>query len=654
MGRFLLGTLELGLLAVGATALAGRLRARLVPCWRGGHAVLARVVLALGAAVVVLQLLGVVGLLRGWSLALAGVLLLVAGGRDGLRPTAREEPRRAGGPDARSAVAIGLLAGLGAVWVAGVVSVLRHGLLDVDSLAYHLPFAQEWARTHRVGPLVRVCPGTPVPYYPGNAELLHAGTLVAYGRDALGPFLNLGWLGLLVLSGWCLGARRGRSAAVAAAVVIVAGGPLIARFLPGGGMNDVAAIACVLAFTALLVEAADRGALTTGALAVVGVAAGLGIGTKLTVLPFLGAALLGLLALEGVRGRTWWTLVGAAAAPSAFWFLRDLVLTGSPVPFLAVPGLPSPSFSQFVRFHQSVLHYATDRAVLRHAYLPETYRVLGPAWVLLLALLLFGMALGLRSGRSVLAVLAGSSLVAGLVYLVTPTTAGGPEGKPLLFAVDLRYATPTALVGACLAALLWTGRGQRLVEALLVVGAAATLLAPWRLYGTHPQHRAVVVAVALVVGLTVALGVHRREGARRAVAAVAALMLLGLYPVTQRAEDRAYADSASPAPYRFVRGTSGLVVGVTGDLHLSPYAGAVLTNRVVYLGDARADGGFEDYSDCRAWRRAVAAAHPDLLVVNGFARAWVRDRAFVPQLPPTKDEALVLRLAGTPRERTCP
>jgi hypothetical protein len=652
LGRFLLGTLELGLLVLGAAAVAGRLRALLVPDWRGPHALLARLVLALGTAVVGLQLLGVAGLLRGWCLAVAGLGLLVAGGRAGLRrlPAAEAEPS----PAWRSAVALGLLAALGAVWAGGVLTVLRHGLLDDDSLTYHLPFAQEWARTHRVGPLLRVWPGTPVAYYPGNAELLHAGTLVAYGRDVLGPFLNLGWLALLALSGWCLGVRRGRTVGTTAAVVLVAGGPLIARFLPGSAMNDVAAIACVLAFAALLVEAADRGPLTARALAVAGVAAGLGFGTKLTVLPFLGAALLGMLAVRAVRGRPGLALLGAAATPSAFWYLRDLVLTGSPVPFVSVPGLPSPSFSQFERFHQSVLHYVTDRAVLRHVYLPETYRVLGPAWVLLLVLLVVGVVLGLRSRGPALAVLAGAGLVAGLVYLVTPTTAGGPEGKPVLFAVDLRYTSATALVGACLVALLWSGRGRRLVEALLVAGALATLLAPWRLFGVNDQHPAQVVAVALVVGLLVAVGAHRLVDARWAATAVAALLLVALLPVTHRAQDRAYADGRAPTPYRFFKGTSGLVVGVTGNLHLGPYAGEALGNRVAYVGRVLPGGGFEDFTDCRAWRRAVAAAHLDALVVDGFARAWVRDPAFQPELPPTAAEPLVLRPVGAPADGTCP
>jgi hypothetical protein len=93
---------------------------------------------------------------------------------------------------------------------------------------------------------------------------------------------------------------------------------------------------------------------------------------------------------------------------------------------------------------------------------------------------------------------------------------------------------------------------------------------------------------------------------------------------------------------------------VTGNLHLGPYAGEALGNRVAYVGRVLPGGGFEDFTDCRAWRRAVAAAHLDALVVDGFARAWVRDPAFQPELPPTAAEPLVLRPVGAPADGTCP
>lgn len=650
VGRFLLGTLELALLVLGVVAAARAARTRLLPDWDGPHAVLASTVLWLGMVTVALQLVAVVGLLRGWVLAVVGGLLLLRFGRPApLRSASATRTPRSW----RSVVTVTLVAGVVAGWLREVASVLSHGVLDVDSLGYHVPFALEWAQTHRVGAGVRVSPGTPVQFYPGNAELLHAATMVAYGRDVLGPYLNLGWLALLLLSAVCLGSRRNRILGVVAVALVIAGGPLIAKFLPGAAMTDMAALACVLAAAALLVETFDAAVVTAAALWTAGVATGMAVGIKLTVLPLIGALTLGLLLVRAVRGTPWFAFVGGLLVPSLFWYVRDLVLTGSPVPFLSLPGLPAPRFTLFAMFPQSVLHYLTDRHVLRSVFVPEAYQVLGPAWWLLGLLFVGGCGYALRGRLLAARVLGAAALIGGIAYLVTPTTAGGPEGHPFLYAVDLRYALPSLLLGGVLLVLLVGPRASRLLEMVLVVAVLATLFAPWRLTALNDQRPVVVAAVMLVAAVAAALPFVRVTSPVLVVGGV--LLCVAALPGFRYALDHAYHDDRSTQAIRYFRSTTALRIGITGEPGIAAFAGEQLGNRLTYLGRTTPQYGFEEFTDCRAWRRAVAAGRFDAIVVARGARLWVHDPAFtqvVPQEPAGAPQ--VLLVTGKARDSSCP
>src|SRR5918996_2301173 len=69
-GDYLVGAIELAVIATALGLGAWRLRELLLPGWNGAPARLAEVVVALSMLVVVLELVGVVGLYRpGWVLA---------------------------------------------------------------------------------------------------------------------------------------------------------------------------------------------------------------------------------------------------------------------------------------------------------------------------------------------------------------------------------------------------------------------------------------------------------------------------------------------------------------------------------------------------------------------------------------------------------
>ena len=118
------------------------------------------------------------------------------------------------------------------------------------------------------------------------------------GGDVLSPLINLGWLALAVLAAWCLGRVWNAGAAAVAATAVVATTPVMIYASAGSAGNDLAGIALLLAAAALVV----RGAASPRVAGLAGLAAGLAVGTKLTLIaPVI--ALTAVLAVAWVRER---------------------------------------------------------------------------------------------------------------------------------------------------------------------------------------------------------------------------------------------------------------------------------------------------------------------------------------------------------------
>jgi hypothetical protein len=120
--------------------------------------------------------------------------------------------------------------------------------------------------------------------------------------------------------------------------------PILVLYQPGQGYDDVVVLAFVLAAVALLVN----GALAHTPTAVAGLAAGFGLGTKLTMVAPTAALTPGVIAAapRGERRRTalFWT--APLLVVSGFWYLRNLLHVGNPLPVLDLHvgplSLPSP------------------------------------------------------------------------------------------------------------------------------------------------------------------------------------------------------------------------------------------------------------------------------------------------------------------------
>ncbi len=488
---FYFGLLQLVLVVGAVTYTAVRLRSRLLPLWTGAPGRLVEAVTAIGIVVVASELLGVFGLLRGWALVpLSLILALVAwrylaadsrGGQWGLEAASSEPPS----PQIAAQgwwLALLVTSALVAQWAAFTSYGLDAGISNFDSVWYHLPFSADMFQTGSTISFLRTETVFTNWFYPQNSELAHAVGMVLGGRDFFSVFLNLGWLALALLAAWCVGRPYGRShLTLIAAAILLSTHSLVARE-PGTAKNDIVAIALTLSAVAILLnrgaDSSDtRGRLGPGwAMAAAGLAVGLAVGTKVTALA--PAAMITFATLfsahSGTRLRSAGVWFGAGLVGGGFWYLRNLIATGNPIPQVESLGpidLPGPERLQQGRPDFTVFHYITDSEIWREYFIPGLRSGFGELWPLLLAVAVIGLVALIWRGPGRLTRTHGfAALVAIAAYLLTPLGAAGPEGSPEAFSINLRFLVPALAMALVLIPLLpWFARPR------LQVGLAALL-----------------------------------------------------------------------------------------------------------------------------------------------------------------------------------
>ena len=480
-GRILLGVVLLAaILAPQATA-AWHLQRRMAPRTLPLR-VLAAGAIALTLVLVTCELAGAVGLFQPLPLVVANLVVaaLVALGASRLGPPPSPPSGRPAGELVPRALTlgVGVLAALVAVrWLALTLSTLQLGVHDPDSRHYHLSFAAEFVRT---GSLTGAEPIWPDPihnFHPAGNEVLHALGMLAMDRDVLVPLLAVAWLAAFLLAGWSAGVRDGVRSLTLLAAVWFAAIPLLLATNAGSAVNDLPVLVCLTAAVALWRNAdGDR-----GWLAAAGLALGLAFGIKLTALACVGALTIAIVLLAPPRRRAavGGILAGTILLAGSFWFLRNLIRTGSPLPSLHLPLLPSPDLPQVDRFGHSVAEYLFDRVVWRDTFGPGIREFFGPGiWLAAL-----GSALGLaglaRSRDRELLALVGCGLVGVIAYVLNPVGAWGPQGnpQPVLFSVNLRYLLPGLVLLALAAALASAGASRRMRLAFAGSLGLATVVA---------------------------------------------------------------------------------------------------------------------------------------------------------------------------------
>ena len=354
---------------------ARRLQSRYGPPCSGALARLGESIIFAAIFLALSQTLGTVGLLRRVPLVLGalsiGVLIqiVVRDGASNTAPLTRVSARRRLATRTRSdlrriatgagaAIVVGLVV---TPWIGRTLTALRTGVLGLDSLDYHLPFAARFAQEGRVAALHFTVPGLETAFHPANSELIHAVGMVAFRTDWLSPVMNLAWVSIALLAAWCVGLARHVSLATLAAAGVVLSCPLFVAFDGGRATNDIAGCAWFLAAVAVLLNGREERRAT----GLAAIAAGLALGDKLTLVVPVIALTLGVIAAasSGQRvatARVWlpWLLLSGG-----FWYVRNLIAVGSPIPALKLGlgavALPSTEFERAIP-PNGVAHYLLD------------------------------------------------------------------------------------------------------------------------------------------------------------------------------------------------------------------------------------------------------------------------------------------------------
>ncbi len=642
VARYALGAASLAIVLGSLGVAAVALRRRFMSGWAGAPARLAEAVIGLAILVAILEVLGAIGLFRLGPVLGAAVLAGIVGARAlRSRPagSARVHP-----PAWPAVAAVVIAAALTTEWTVPTAQSYDIGVRTFDSLWYHLPWAASFAQTGHITPLRFTDVEYLTAFYPATAELIHGLGIVMFGYDTLSPALNLVWLGLALLAAWCIGRPRDAGAGTAAGAALALATPMMYFSQAGSAANDIVGVFFLLAAVALLMNGDGEAA----PFALAAIAAGLAVSVKLSFLGPVLALTVGALALGPAGRRTFRTALwlGPLVLAGGFWYARNLVAVGNPLPWTSLGFLPTPAppLQQGTGF--SVAHYIGDGRIWSHFVQPGLAAGLGGWWYVILALAVLGPVLCLLpwAGRTVrtMGLVALASLAA---YVITPETAAGPRGDPVGFAFNLRYAAPGLTLSLAVLALAPVLAGARR-QAATVVGLVAVLIATVARASLWPGAHvpaAAAVGGAVLVGAAVVLAIAswrapgQRAGARQspllALALTATIALVGVAGAGYALE-RHYLRGR----YTYVPGVSSLsrvwalfrsvhdsrvgVVGTFGGFFSYPLFGLDSSNRVQYVAQRGAHGSFTPIRTCPRWRTAVNDGRYRYLVTTPARDPW--------------------------------
>jgi hypothetical protein len=665
--RYLLGVLEILLLGGFAALGASAVRSRLLPGFDGAPAHLATAVIALAFLIWTAEILGSFGLfepvpyLAAIALVALGAWLVVGGRQDAAAregppyppPVAQTLEDQGGWLITLVALAVATAAVL--KFGVDVKSKLGTGMTGFDSTWYHAPFAVGFFQSGSTWDLHFIAPQFLAWFYPANAEIFHSVGMLAFDRDLLSPLLNLGWFVGCLVACWCIGRPYGVPAWSLALGAIVLSLPVLSD-QASEARNDIAGIFFLLAAVAIALNAAslakadgekpawpaNSGNISTigspsricdwGPWLVAGLAAGLAAGTKLNFLLPAAVLVLGL-AFVAPAGRRWRSLVVAALAALAgggYWYLRNLIHTGNPLPWFDNFGpisLPAPDQALGGREGHNVLGYLTDGSVWSDWFLPGLHSGLTILWPLLVVLALAGLLLCIPwssvwhaggtgrgksvpdAGRKVLAVAGLTGLAAIVAWFIAPTSASGPDGIPRGFESGLRYFAPALVLGLVVLppAILprvarWRGspiaEGSRSESEHMGEGRRDRTRGP-RAFEGHDRTRGPLALGAVAVALAaIAIG----------------------YPAQRHYLENRYANPSFATPglnaaFQWATGLSNTRIATTSTRQY-PLFGTDLSNHVQYVGEPQPNGGFTAPASCRQWRRLLNAGHYDYVVTS--------------------------------------
>jgi hypothetical protein len=663
--RYLLGLLlaaiALGPIVAASSAWRGRLLAR----WSGAPAVLVDIVITLAAVTCMAELLGSFGLFRlgpmTVGLAVVGLTGWFAARR--LRGhVSRAELTNRENEGSLVAIALSpqntrgaLFAALAATsvvvadWGARTVDALNHGMTTPDTIWYHMPFAARFVQDGSITALHFVDFHSGIAFYPENGELVHALGILFLGNDVLSPLVNMGWLALVLLGAWCVGRPFGVAPVTLAGAAVLMATPGLVATQPGGAYTDVVGLALLASAVAVLVNSERPSQIDSlPACCVAALAAGMTLGTKFTFVAPVVALTLGvwLVAPHGARlrqGSLWVVLVSLTGG---FWYLRNLVSIGNPLPYalhlgpVRLPGPPDLAPTS------SVATFLTNGRDWHTYFLPGFRESLGPAWWAVLGLTVAGLALGACAGVSPLhRMLALVGIASGAAFVFTPQPLTVPilyPNVPYNFVYNLRYSFAALIIGLIVLPITPVMTGPRMRWWLL--GAFGLVLVAMQLDSTiwptslfsqqfAPAVRGVDSQIGLLLGVvTFALGslLILGEGERlaqrppAAAIAVTGLVVLGLvFGLQQFYLRERYLNTQPLAPLyawaQHVRDTRMAITGLfSNDSY--PLDGPDDSNYVQVVGRSGPHGAFSPILDCGEFRRVIdTGRYADVITITAGA-----------------------------------
>jgi hypothetical protein len=682
LGRYLLGVLLAVIALVPVLAAARTLRGWLLPSSTAALARLAEAILGLSIVVVVAQVLGMSGWFRTAPMvagvAAVGSVTWVVGRRvAGRTASARELARqKTVGADPHSLyngrrgiqwVALAATSVLSAAWGAWTVYAFRNGMESIDTRWYHMPFAGRFLQTGSLTEVHHHDTSNLTAFFPFDSEVLHAFAVMVFGTDVLSPVLNLGWLALALLAGWCIGSQFGVALVTLMGTIALAGTPTMISTQSGAALTDIVGLALLLSAVAVLTASGARGRWMLGEVLVAGLAAGLAIGVKWTFLPSVGVMTIAIIALAArgsrlVSASTW--TVGLALT-GAFSYVRNLVVVGNPIPplELGIGPLALPSPPQTI-VSSSVSDFILDGDVWTRIFVPGLAEAFGLMWWALIALAITGTIGAAVLGPSGVPRMLGIvGLVALVTYMVQPQSLGFVADDPIWFTVNLRYAVPALGIGLVLLPLLPVLRGSRSQMLLVAVFGAIPVVAQFGA-GVWPpgtgeaagdwSNRRVELAAGAAIGIAVLATGALLLGRRRAgftphgritgfavagaLGTVTGGFLLGrFYLDHQYGLESTYPETQPVTEmYAWARDVHDARIGIVRNSFQYPLYGEDLSNHVQYVGRPGPNGSFDEITRCDEWREALNDGQYDYVLVSppaAFVReppeamAWTEDDA---------------------------
>lgn len=680
LASYIAGTLQIAAIVGAVWYGSWWLRRWIVPEFSGALARLAELTIGFALITISLELVGSVGLLKEvWITAACIVIPLIGAGLAWkFAPRNVEQIAAPKVPTWAYLVAVAVASWVVAEWSFPTQLSLDQGMFGGDTTWYHMPASARFIQEASTIPLHFTDPlRLAVWFYPQNSELMHGALMALMDSDWLSPVFNMLPLGIALLACWCVGRPYavGPATLVAGAILLSAG--VMIETQPGEGRNDIVCFAFLIAFVAFLINGHQRHAPKSGAvdekpdpnaplldkgpLILAGIAAGLAISMKVSMLAPVGVILIGMIVISG-RNR-WLTTALCLGIPmllvGGYWYVRAMIYTGgNPVPAIGWGPLHLPQPDQMPldpRPRFSVAHYLNEPSMFRWWFFPRLEDAFGVLFPLILTMLTAASAwLVVKSRNKIVRVISAAALITAIVYVFTPLTAAGQEFQPRGFFTNTRYLLPGLLLAAMMLPLIrqlrQPGERARKVLIFLTVVFAVTVLTSPKWYPSFLPG-AIFLTLAIVwapVGLTW-LRDHGRISRAATIAVVAVIAIVAA--IWGRGEEVGYAEKhytrttlflqegGPQEAFEFTRDLKNkrIAIAGSGQMFFGQYGfyGVDRSNHVQYIGEEGDIGSYRLIENCRAFIEKVNDGDFDYILVSEYTqdapgadyrypvRAWV-------------------------------